>query len=347
MHAHHYRQGETMRCKKAFTAIVAGLIACVPSAASAQGKGESVRFQDYPGSGNMLIRIAASKGYCEKAGIKCQMQMIPSGPLGAQALLAKSIDVGFFPPEVQISAMTKGAALKAIFSGATLNVFLIAIRPDLAAPNADKGYPAFMADLKGKKIGVPARGSGGELTFTFLLQKAGMKPEDVTFVAVGAPNTSYGALISKQIDATVNFEPSGVLCDVLKTCKTIWRGSVSEQPAEIFATNGASSNNVVRQEFIEQNPQVVKAIIKVAQEAEAFIQNPANFDEVVKIALAYFKFDMPNGEALMAATLKQAIPAYKAGLSRKAAKSIADYLYTTKQIDSPFDSTRLIHPEAP
>lgn len=326
--------------------LLACALACSGPAA-AQGKGETLRFQDYPGSGNMLIRIAAAKGYCEKAGIKCELQMIPSGPLGAQALLAKSIDVGFFPPEVQISAMTRGAKLKAIFSGAALNVFLIAIRPGLEAPNADKGYPAFMADLKGRKIGVPARGSGGEKTFTFLLQKAGMSPDDVTFVAVGAPNTSYGALISKQIDATINFEPSGVLCDVLKTCKTIWRGALSPQPAEIFATNGASSNHVVRQDFIDQHPDAVQAIIKVAEEAEAFIQNPANFQESVKIALTYFKFDMKNGDQLMAATLKQAIPAYKAGISRPAAKAIADYLYSTKQIEAPFDATRLIYEKAP
>ncbi len=323
------------------------ILACIPRAGFAQGKGETVKFQDYPGSGNMLIRVAASKGYCEKAGIKCQLQMIPSGPLGAQALLAKSIDIGFFPPETQILAINKGAKLKALFSGATQNIFLIAIRPDLVAPNAEKGYPAFMADLKGKRIGVPARGSAGEITFSFLLHKAGMKPEDVSYVAVGAPNTSYGALTSKQIDATINFEPSGVLCEVLKTCKVVWRGSASEQPAETYAANGASSNNIARQEYIDQNPHVVQAIIKVVLEAEAFLQNPANFDEVVKIALSYFKFDLPNGEALMAATMRQALPAYKAPISRQAAKAIADYLYATKQIEAPFDSRLLIYEKAP
>ena len=46
--------------------------------ALAQGKGESVKFQDYPGIGNMLVRVAISKGYCEKAGIKCELQMIPA-----------------------------------------------------------------------------------------------------------------------------------------------------------------------------------------------------------------------------------------------------------------------------
>lgn len=326
---------------------IAVLIALAPPVAQAQGKGETVIFQDYPGSGDMLMRVAARKGYCEKAGIKCQFQMIPSGPLGAQALLAKSIDVGFFPPDVQINAINRGADLKAIFSGATLNVFLIAIRPGLAAPNADKGYPAFMQDLKGKRIGVPARGSAGESIFRFLLQKAGMKADDVTYVAVGAPNTSYGALISKQVDATINFEPNGVLCDVLKTCKTIWRGALSKLPAQIHATNGASSNHVMRQDYLDQHPDVAPAIINAATEAETFIQNPANFGEVVKIALSYFKFDLPNGDALMAATIKRALPAYHVAISRPAAKAITDYLYATKQIGAPFDSKRLIYAKAP
>ena len=86
--------------------IAGGLLA---STAMAQGKGESVKFQDYPGTGNMLARVAISKGYCEKYGIKCTLQRIPTGPLGAQALLAKSIDAGLFPAEVMTPAIANGA----------------------------------------------------------------------------------------------------------------------------------------------------------------------------------------------------------------------------------------------
>jgi NitT/TauT family transport system substrate-binding protein len=147
--------------------------------------------------------------------------MIPSGPLGTQALLAKSIDVAFIGPDIQINAMIKGARLKAIVSGAEGNPFLIVIRNDLAAPHAESGYPAFMADLKGKRIGVPARGAAAELQFVVLAEKAGLNADDFTFVAVGAPNTAYGALISRQVDAEMSFPPSDALCDVLKTCRTI------------------------------------------------------------------------------------------------------------------------------
>ena len=304
------------------------------SSAYAQGKGETVKIQDYPGVGNMLMRVALNKGYCEARGIKCQLQMIPSGPLGAQALLAKSIDVGFFGPEIQMNAMAKGAKLKAITSGATLNVFQIVVGNDVAVPNAGKGYPAIMADLKGKKIGVPARGSAGELQFVILANKAGLKAEDFTFVAVGAPNTSFGALTSKQIDASMTFEPSASMCDVLKACKTIFRALETKEPVEIAGTNGAASNFVVTQETIDASPHVVDALIAAAKDAEAFIQDPKNFDEALKIAQSFFKFDMPKGDEVMSASLKSAIPAYKTAISRSALKQIADNMLAAKAAGS-------------
>ena len=236
------------------------LAASFQSAALAQGKGETVKIQDYPGTSNMLFRIAKAKGYCEAHGVKCELQFIASGPLGAQALLARSIEVGFLPPAVQINAMIKGAELRAIASGAQRNILLIVLRNDIEAPQWDKGYPAFMADLKGKKIGVPARASGVEIDFLILAQKVGLKADDFTFVANGSPNTAYSSLISKQVDANASFDPSGTMCDVLKTCKLLYRASEAAGPAEIVATHGASANFVVTTEFIAKSPHVIEAL---------------------------------------------------------------------------------------
>lgn len=336
-----------MRPGKLAGAIALALLCVSGTAASAQGKGETVKIQDYPGIGNMLFRVAISKGYCEARGIKCQLQMIASGPLGAQALLAKSIDVSLIPPEVLINASIKGAALKIILSGATLNVFHIVIRNDLGAPNAGKGYPALMTDLKGKKIGVPARGSGAELQFRLLAEGAGLKADDFTFVAVGSPDTSYGALISKQIDASMTFEPSGSMCDVLKTCRTVFRGNETKEPAAIARTNGASATMVVTQEAIDRAPHVQDALIAAAKDAEAFIQDPRNFDEALKIAQSYFKFNMPRGDEVMEASLKLSVPAYRAGVSRAALQQIADNMLATNQIETKFETGRLLYGKAP
>ena len=141
---------------------------------------------------------------------------------------------------------------------------------------------------KFEKIGVTARGAATETFMSWMLIKAGMQPDDVTFVAVGGPNTAYGALVSKQVDATMIFEPTGAICDVLKTCKRIYTAASDKEPAELYALNGGGSNLVFTQEYIDRNPNVIEAVIKAVKDADAFINAPANFEEVVKIAESFF-----------------------------------------------------------
>ncbi|MFZ4756823.1 MAG: hypothetical protein ACOYLX_01490, partial [Burkholderiaceae bacterium] len=95
---------------KVFATIAAALALATGAApVAAQGKGETVKFQDYPGLGNMLVKVAIAKGYCEKAGIKCELQTIPAAPLGMQAMLAKSIDSALGPADVMNGAIIRGA----------------------------------------------------------------------------------------------------------------------------------------------------------------------------------------------------------------------------------------------
>ena len=321
-----------------------------PLAVLAQGKGESVKFQDYPGStGNMLIRVAISKGYCEKAGIKCELQPIPSAPLAAQAMMAKSIDSFFGPAVVMNGAVQKGAKMKMVVGGAVVNTNIIVAGNHLETPNAAKGFPAFMQDFKGKKIGVTARGAATELFFNWMLLKAGMKTDDVSFVAVGAPNTAYGALVSKQVDGLMMFEPAGALCDVLKTCKRIYTGASDAQPAEMFAMNGGGNGLVFTQEYIDKNPHVIEAVTKAVKEAEVFINAPGNFDEIMKIAQQYVKFDMPKGDEVLAVNMRAAIQAgaYKAAINRKAVQAELDLMLAIKIIDKASPLSDLIYDKAP
>ncbi len=329
--------------------LIAAAAFALCTGAFAQGKGETVRFQDYPGIGNMMARVAISKGYCEKAGLKCVVQPIPSGPLGAQALLAKSIDAGLFPAEVMVGAISKGAKMKMVTGGATSNVASLIAGNHQPFPNAGKGWPAFMQDLKGRKIGVTARGSLMEVITSWMLVKAGLKTDDVTFVAVGGPNTAYGALVSKQVDAIMMFEPAGAMCTVLNTCKVLWRGATDKQPAEQYALNGGGSGIVMTQEYMDRNPHVVEGVMRAMKDADAFINNPANFDEVVRIAETYFKFEMPKGDEVLKLALRLAIDAktYVAPINRNAVKAGLDFMVETKQIDKAPPVSDFIHDKAP
>ena len=69
--------------------IAAAVLATGTTPAMAQGKGETLKISDAAGTGNLLARVAIAKGYCEHAGIKCELVNFASGPM---ITLAKSID---------------------------------------------------------------------------------------------------------------------------------------------------------------------------------------------------------------------------------------------------------------
>lgn len=327
-------------------ALASGLLA---PAAQAQGRGETVRFQDYPGIGNVLVRVAAAKGMCERAGIKCEMQMIPAAPLGAQAMLAGSITSFMGPAEVMTNAILKGSKMKMVTGGAVTVVLQLIAGNHVETPNAAKGWPAFMQDFKGKKIGVTARGAATETWMAYMLQKAGMKADDVTYVAVGGPNTAFPSLASKQVDGLMIFEPVGAMCDVLKACKRIWTAATDKEPADIFAINGGGVGNVFAQDYIDKNPHVIDAVVRALKEADSFVNNPANFDEVNKVVQGYFKLEMPRGDEVMRHSLKLAIDAgaYKASVDRKALQHGLDLLVATKQLERTLPLAELLHPKLP
>ncbi|TDM09026.1 MAG: ABC transporter substrate-binding protein [Ideonella sp. MAG2] len=303
---------------------------------------ETLRIQDYPGLGNVLVRVAAANGYCDKHGIKCELKTIPAAPLGMQTLLAGDIDVAFGPTEVVVQAANKGADLKVIGNGSRDNSFFLMAGAHVETPNAAKGYPAVMADLKGKKIGVTARGSGAEFQLLSFLKGAGLSGSDVTIVPVGAPNTALPAMANKQIDALVSFAPMDGFCVAMKVCRVLVDPRKGEGPKEIVSLNGGATPMTVRGDFAQKKAATLDAFGKAMRESEAFIQNPANFAAVLKVVNDTFKIEGPAGAAAVEASLRNSINSARFSLDTKAFQHAADYLHSTGQIDKVFDTSKLL-----
>lgn len=326
------------------------LIAAPLQAAFAQAPLETVRFQDYPGFGNLLVRVAIAKGLCEKNGLECKLSIIPSSPLGIQALLAGSIDAAFPSVDAVNLAVMRGAKIRYVAGGAASVSLELVAGKHMPTPHAGDGWPGFMQDFKGRKIGVTARGAPIERYMDWMLIKAGLDPEkDVTYVAVGGPNTSYPALVSKQVDALMTYEPVASMCKVLDSCKTIWRGALDRNPAEIYALNGASNGQVFTQDAIDRKPKVVDAVIRMLAEADAFTNDPAHFDEVLRIQQPFFKLEMPRGDEVMAASLHMLLDSnmYRAALNRKAMKAQLDLLLSLKLLTQALPVSDLVLERAP
>lgn len=325
---------------RSFLSAFAAILVSLTGQAHAQTT--TLKIQDYPGLGNFLVRVANANNGCEKHGIQCELRTIPQAPLGVQTMLAGDIDVAYGPPEVMIQAINRGAEFKVLGNGAYEPIFFLMAAAALETPNATKGYPAVMQDFKGKKIGVTARGSAAEFQLISLLQGAGMKVDDVTIVAVGAPNTAFPAIANKQIEGLMLFSPMDGFCEVTKACRVVVDPRKGEGAADVVKTAGAVSLMMVKADYAQKNAQALAAFGKAMDEAEVFTQNPANFPFLLKLAQETFKINVPNGDKILEVALRNSLPSFRYGVKPEALQHAAEYMQRTGQIDKLVATSNLM-----
>lgn len=315
------------------------LLAALASAPAAHAQStEVVRINDFPGTGNIIARVAIAKKFCEKHGIRCETRVFASAPLAMQVMLSGELEVAYTPPEIVVQAALQGSHLTVMGSGFARSPFFLIVGNHLNLPNAAKGYPEVVKDLKGKKIGVPARGSTAEFLLKSMLKDAGLSPNDVIIVASGAPNTTYPSLQAKQIDAAVTFTPAEAFCRVLNSCRIAVDTNAGEGPANFAATTAMSVTLTVKSEFAQKHPQTVAAFSAAMRNSAAFVQDPQNFQEVFAITEQNFKIDNPKGKEIIEASLRAMVPGVRFERNPEALQAAANYLHDTGQIKSRFDT---------
>ncbi|MBK1783351.1 aliphatic sulfonate ABC transporter substrate-binding protein [Prauserella cavernicola] len=158
------------------------------TACSESGDDSEVRFGyigDYNGAS--LLAIAEEQGLWDEAGLSAEPQVFTNGPLQIQALNSGDLDFGYIGPGAFWLPASGQSKIVAI------NTLTYADRV-IAQPGIDS-----VADLKGKRVGVP-EGTSGDMVLNLALQEAGLTVDDVEKVPMD-PSTIVSAFVSGQIDA--------------------------------------------------------------------------------------------------------------------------------------------------
>jgi len=146
---------------------------------------------DYNGAG--LMAVADQEGYWAKAGLTPKYLPFTNGPLAIQALGTDNIDVAYIGSGALWLPASGKAEIWAVNSVSNADRII-------AAPGTKK-----LADLKGKKIGVPA-GTSGDQLFTLALEKEGLTRKDFEVTAMEPP-AIVAAFASGQIDGAALWYP--------------------------------------------------------------------------------------------------------------------------------------------
>ncbi|TAK07828.1 ABC transporter substrate-binding protein [bacterium] len=216
--------------------------------------------------------VAEEKRFFQKNGIYLEEIIVRGGTNMTRAVLSNTIPVGRINPDYVIDAQEKGAKVK-IISGA-----LEKIPYDLMARSEIKSG----ANIKGKVIGVDSLTGGTTLMIKEVLEKAyKLTDKDYQFLVVGTSPDRYAALKGGAVAVTFMGPPFN-----LRAAK---EGFTKLTTFHEYLGPIQFAVEFAHEDYIRSNRAEVVKFIKGMIEAQRFIYDPKNKEDVIGIYVKILK----------------------------------------------------------
>jgi ABC-type nitrate/sulfonate/bicarbonate transport system substrate-binding protein len=270
--------------------------------------------------------VAKEKGWFAEAGFKnVEFQTFASGNLAGEALLAGQIQLwtpGNLPP---VSMAHNGVPVVVLGTNAVSHgLEKIVVRKDAGVENPE--------DLYKTKLGLLVSSTSGALLGN-VAKHYGLDASKIQTVNL-APPEAMAAMANNEIQGIIFWEPFPYRAVKEQGARIVHSGTKS-----FFSKNNgedvAVSNNrtiwVASQDWVRENPNATNALVKVLLKAQAYVADPANKDEVLKIYSDFQKQPLEMNQALISDyTFDPKVDqAYVDDMA-----AIADYLKATNRIQS-------------
>ena len=246
------------------------------------------------------LTIAERKGFFKEQGLEVEIQDFAGGAKSLQALIGGSVDVVTGAYEHTIRMQAKGQDVRAVLELGRFPAITIAIKASLA----DKWKSP--ADFKGMKIGVTAPGSSTNLMMNFVLAKAGLTPQDVSFIGVGSAASAVAAIRNGQIDALSHLEPVTSMLERSGDIKVLIDTRTEEGTRALFGGSNPAAVLYAKNAFIEKNPATTQALVNALYKALKWIGKATPEEIAAAVPEEYLLGD----PALYAAAVKASKASY-------------------------------------
>jgi NitT/TauT family transport system substrate-binding protein len=325
-------------------ALLAAAALMVAAPANAQRPLEaSVAF--YPGALISLPAfIAKDRKFFEANGLTVELVPVSTGPAMTSAVASGSVTFVNNSWDNLLTAVEQGLPVRGVL-GSTVNVpFAFIVRKGQEMPHLKDGYPAVIKDLVGKNWGVLALGVSVQFMSELILIDAGFKPSDVTFLAVGLPNTARPALQRGTVDTYLSIEPLPSIVTA-KQEGTVILNLAENQGPKIFQDLGyngwwASTST------LKDKPEVVARFVKAMEDAYCWYRKPENLDQVIATLQPYVKVpDLTDDE--YKAMVRRILPGYGPAITSRTIDTWSRLLVDKKQLRGPKTRSDVIATVAP
>lgn len=141
---------------------------------------------------NSDIAVATEKGFFSEAGLNVETQNLRSGVSVVQGVVANALDIGGASIEPVVNAAGGGGDV----------VIIGAYADKLTVSSVAPAEVQTAADLRGRPVGVQEVGAFREVMTRFVLQSAGLTPDDVQYIPVDAQSYT-SALVDGRIQNAI------------------------------------------------------------------------------------------------------------------------------------------------
>lgn len=201
------------------------------------------------------VLIADEKGFWKGEKVAVSIKPFASGSLAVDALVAHAVDTATVADLPVVFAAQREPTIRivATFSDSDKHVNMLGRK--------DRGIKT-PADLKGKKIAVTV-GTAAEYVMDQFLQNNHIPKSAVTVISLPPPDT-VPAIVRGDVDAIVAWQPN-----ILNAQKQLGSNAVTFPSGDIYSQ---PFNVAVLDNFSQQNPAAIVALLRGIRRAEEFIK---------------------------------------------------------------------------
>jgi NitT/TauT family transport system substrate-binding protein len=282
--------------------LLLGLFLATPAAAQEKPELAKVRLAVGGQAALYYLPLVVTQrlGLFREAGVEVDISDFAGGSRALQALVGGSADVvtGAFDHTIQMQA--KNQPVVALVELGQFPGFVLALL------NAKAAAYRSPADLKGMKIGVTAPGSSTHFMALQLMAKSGLKPDDASFLGVGATTPAVAAVKRGEIDAIVNTDPAVALLQREGLIKIVADTRTRDGTREVYGGIYPAAVMYASPAFIDKNPHTVQALVNAFVRGLAFMRSHSPEEVEAVVPEEYALGDKP----LYVQAIKNSLPMF-------------------------------------
>jgi NitT/TauT family transport system substrate-binding protein len=201
------------------------------------------------------LAVTERLGYFKEQGLNVEVSDFKGGSQSLTALVGGSAHVVTGAYEHTIRMQVKGQDILAVIELGRYPGLVLAVKKDRAGKIKSAG------DLKGAKVGVSAPGSSTNMLVWYLMAKAGLKPDDASFIGVGTGPSAIAAIKRGEIDAISNIDPVIAKLEATGDVVVLEETRTTAGTTKVLGGPMSAAVLYMKRDFIAANPNTVQALV--------------------------------------------------------------------------------------